>query len=51
MYEHGFDEQHDAGINFGKIIFSKFVPIVLPTVSLTAERNVHDYVVTHGDIS
>ena len=37
MYEHGFGEQHDTGINFCKIIFSKIVPIVLPTVSLAAE--------------
>ena len=28
MYEHGFDKQHDAGINIGQIIFFKFVPIV-----------------------
>ena len=27
-YEHGFDEQHDASISRGQIIFSKFVPFV-----------------------
>ena len=28
MYKHGFDEQHDAGIKWGSIIFYKLVPIV-----------------------
>ena len=28
VYGHDFDEQHDAGINWSSIIFSKLVPIV-----------------------
>ena len=39
VYEHGFDEQRDAGIHWVKVIFSKLfpllqmTPLILPTVS------------------
>ena len=44
MYEHVFDEQHDTGINWGYIIFSKLFPLlqmtslILPTMSMDAEK-------------
>ena len=46
MYEHGFDEQHDAGILLtGLNLYSpdsfpwlQMTPLILPTVSLAAEK-------------
>ena len=54
MYEHGFD----AGILLtGLYLYSpnsfpwlQMTPLILPMVSLAAERNVQGFVVTFGDI-